>query len=92
MWEQTVRRGTVRGQSGGSGASVRGLAAWVSSRGSEPSSAPGPMARGAKTSSEGTRSSASATSGPAEVSQPVPRVESSCALQLDPFSKHKTML
>lgn len=63
-----AQAGTVRGQSGGRGAPVHGPAAWVSSRGSGSSSAPGPMAHGATTSWEGTWSIASATSGPVEVS------------------------
>lgn len=64
-----VRTGTVHGQSGGCGAHVPGPVGWVSSRGSAPSSAPAPMARGVTTSWEETWSIASVTSGPAEVSQ-----------------------
>lgn len=71
MWGPAVPTGTVRGQSGGSGVRVPGPAGWVSSRGSAPSSAPGPTAPGAKTSWEETWSIASVTSGPAEVSQHV---------------------
>lgn len=70
MWGPTVRGRTVHGQSGGSGALVRGPAEWVSSRESEPSSDPALTARGVKTSLEETWSIASVTSSPAEVSQP----------------------
>lgn len=70
MWGQTAHGGTVHGQTGRSGAPVRGPAEWVSSRGSEPSSVPGPTAPGVRTSWEETWSIASVTSSPAEVSQP----------------------
>lgn len=86
VWEPIVRGGTVPGRSGGSGASVHDPVEWVSSRGSEPSSAPGPMAHGVRTSLEGIRNSASVTSGPAEVSQPEQHVELSCDFQFNPFS------
>lgn len=66
-WVPAVRRGTARGQSGGRGAPVPGPVGWVSSTGSAPSSALGPTARGARTSWEETWSTASVTSGPAEV-------------------------
>ncbi len=46
----TVHTGTVHGQRGGSGGPARDPVGSVSSRGSEPSSAPAPMARGVKTS------------------------------------------
>ena len=64
----TVLKGTARGQNGGCGGPARGPVVWVSSRGSAPSSAPGPMARGVKTSWEETWSIVSVTSNPAEVS------------------------
>lgn len=66
--EPIVSRGTVLGQSGVSGAPVHGLVELVSSRESEPSLAPGQTAHGVKTSSEETWTTASVTSGPAEVS------------------------
>jgi len=65
---RTAPGGTARGPSGGGGALARGPVAWASSRGSGPSSARGPTARGARTSWEETWSHASATSSPAEVS------------------------
>lgn len=67
-WGPTVRRGTVRGQSGGRGGIVLGPAGWVSNIGSEPSSVPAPTARGAKTSWEETWSIDSVTSSLAKVS------------------------
>ena len=82
MWEPTVQGGTVRGPSGASGGPVHAHVESASSRGSEPSSAPGPMVRGVKTSSGGTRSSASVTSGPAEVSQPGRHVKLSYDLKI----------
>lgn len=66
-WVTAVHTGTARGQSGGLGSPAHGPVGWVSSTGSAPSSAPGPTARGARTSWKGTWSIASATSGPAEV-------------------------
>lgn len=66
-WVPAARSETVHGQSGGLGSRARGRAEWVSSRGSAPSSARGPTARGARTYWRETRSIASATSGPAEV-------------------------
>lgn len=49
VWEPAVHGGTVHGQDGGSGVSVRDLVEWVSSRGSGPTSALGSMAHGVKT-------------------------------------------
>lgn len=66
-WVPAVRTGTAHGQSGGLGSRVHDRVEWVSSRGSAPSSAQGPTARGARTYWKETRSIASATSGPAEV-------------------------
>jgi len=64
-----VHKGTVLGQSGGSGTPVRGPVEWVSSRGSEPSLALVLTAHGVRTLLEGTWNIASVTSDPAEVSQ-----------------------
>lgn len=66
-WVLAVHRGTASGQSGALGSRVHGRVEWANSRGSALLLAQGPTARGARTYWKETRSIASATSGPAEV-------------------------